>query len=125
MMLAPLIYAAYSRLQLLLRGLALDHPVSLSGQSPVMGKTQKDERRRLLCFTPGPMKIQKARLFFMDAQSILAESLRQHHCYPVRVTLRGTEDHVVSSAREPPPHALSEPGVNLSAHRAPITQPSV
>jgi len=31
----------------------------------------------------------------------------------------------VSSARELPPHALSEPGVNLSAHRAPIIQPSV
>jgi hypothetical protein len=31
----------------------------------------------------------------------------------------------VSRPREPPPRPLSEPGVNLSAHRAPIIQPSV
>jgi hypothetical protein len=31
----------------------------------------------------------------------------------------------VSGAGELPPCALSEPGVNLSAHRAPIIQPSV
>jgi hypothetical protein len=31
----------------------------------------------------------------------------------------------VSGAGEPPPCALPKPGVNLSAHRAPIIQPSV
>ena len=31
----------------------------------------------------------------------------------------------VSNAEEPPLHVLSEPGVNLSAHRAPIIQPLV
>ena len=30
-----------------------------------------------------------------------------------------------SGAEEPPPCALSEPGVSLSTHRAPIIQPSV
>ncbi|KAF5437965.1 hypothetical protein C5S35_01355, partial [Candidatus Methanophagaceae archaeon] len=32
-------------------------------------------------------------------------------------------DDKVSNAGEPPPYVLSEPGVNLSAHRAPIIQP--
>lgn len=35
------------------------------------------------------------------------------------------DDNEVSSPREPPPQALSEPGVNLSAHRAPVIQPMV
>jgi len=31
----------------------------------------------------------------------------------------------VSNAEEPPLYVLSEPGVNLSVHRAPIIQPPV
>ncbi len=34
-------------------------------------------------------------------------------------------DYKVSRPRKPPPRPLSEPGVNLSAHRAPIIQPLV
>ena len=36
----------------------------------------------------------------------------------------GAQDHQVSRRGESHPPALAEPGVNLSAHRAPIVQPS-
>ena len=38
---------------------------------------------------------------------------------------RGNPVSEVSSPRDPPPKALSEPDVNLSAHPAPIIQPPV
>jgi len=40
------------------------------------------------------------------------------------ITLVARENHKVSSPGESHPQALSEPGVNLSAHRAPIIQPT-
>ena len=61
----------------------------------------------------------------MQGQVKLAESLRKDLHEPFGVTFGLTPDDKVSSARELPPHALSEPSVNLSAHWAPIIQPSV
>jgi hypothetical protein len=42
-----------------------------------------------------------------------------------RFFLASTEDQQASNAEELPLYVLSEPGVNLSAHRAPIIQPPV
>jgi len=61
----------------------------------------------------------------MQGKVKLAEPLRQDLHEPFGVTFGLTPDDEVSSARELPPHALSEPSVNLSAHWAPIIQPMV
>ena len=52
----------------------------------------------------------------------MAPYLTEEESGTVPVSTRATQ---VSGAGELPPCALSEPGVSLSTHRAPIIQPSV
>lgn len=74
---------------------------------------------------PRNRTVSDMRLVRMKAQTVLGHpSTYLGKCRLGRFPARTHHDKV-SRSREPPPQPLSEPGVNLSAHRAPITQPPV
>jgi len=58
-------------------------------------------------------------------QSALLETTDNLCHHPLSLPPALAMKQAVSNAEEPPLHVLSEPGVNLSAHRAPIIQPLV
>src|SRR5450755_4612450 len=91
---------------------------------------QKSERLWLaessrLAFTGGePPELDQARLLGVQLQAELRESVAKLRPEPLGVVPMLESHHEESRRRESHPPALAEPGVNLSAHRAPIVQPS-
>ncbi len=73
----------------------------------------------------GNRNIHQPGLFRMEAKPPFHGPLPQKAQGPLGLCLAATQNHQVSNAGELPPCVLSEPGVNLSAHRAPIIQPPV
>ena len=71
-----------------------------------------------------PPKLDQPRLLLVQSQAKLRESLAQISPEPLGVGTMLEAHHEVSRRRESHPPALAEPGVNVSAHRAPIVQPS-
>ena len=116
--------------QLLAAGATLQLEVSLPGLAAIMGKTQKSELPRFGPALPGAFSGKTTKL---DAAGLILGHLKTKAFQPVlqsltkcpRILLILKTGQKVSRPREPPPQSLSEPGVNLSAHRAPIIQPSV
>ena len=93
-----------------------------------MGKAQKIKRAITLCracFAARLTKPDQLRLLRMNGQPKTAKPLREYSHNPANIFFQFKADNKVSRPRELPPQSLSEPGVNLSAHRAPIIQPSV
>ena len=116
--------------QLLTAGSALNLKVSFLGLPTIMRKSQKS---KLLRFLASPVRIPPSKPPEFDASCLLLGQLQPKCFEPVFQLLLKTlriipvlkAGHKVSNAEEPPLCVLSEPGVNLSAHRAPIIQPSV
>ena len=108
------------------RRLPLDHPVASARFCPEVGESEKVEcavpivALRLGGRLPEPNQRRLRRVY---GQFEAPKPLRQHHHHPLAVIFPLAADHEVSSPGESHPQALSEPGVNLSVHRAPIIQP--
>ena len=72
-------------------------------------------------------QVHDSALLFIDLNLELGQLLSQSLIYrpkqPVMTSVTVHQDHKVSSPGESHPQALSEPGVSLSTHRAPIIQP--
>ena len=60
----------------------------------------------------------------MQNQTMIIHPVLDHDEYLFGLLPCAAHHHKVSQPREPPPRLLSEPSVNLSAHWAPIIQPS-
>ena len=73
---------------------------------------------------PCPAQVQHLRLFPVQLQTQPCLDLRFNPAHDSTIHI-SRQHHKVSRPREPPPQPLSEPGVNLSVHRAPIIQPTV
>src|SRR5207302_6982265 len=83
-------------------GLLLDHPVPAPGFRPVVGKAQQIERPpssggrgvpRLR--VPWLAKVDQSSLLWVQAQAILAKSLRQHGQHPSRIFFLAEAQHTV------------------------------
>src|SRR5215203_6633444 len=83
--------------------LALDHPAAPPRPFPEMGEAKKVEAPRLLvglrsarpvCRT-GPFETHQTSLVGMEAQAVLAESLRQHLQHPPSIALQLKDQHEV------------------------------
>jgi len=116
--------------QLLSAGSALDLKVSHLGLPAVMRKSQKGE---LLGFLASLVRALPSKPPEFDASCFFLRQFQPKPFEPVLKTLLKTlrivlvlkAGYKVSNAEEPPLCVLSEPGVNLSVHRAPIIQPPV
>jgi hypothetical protein len=108
-----------------------DEPIVLPGSTTGMREPKEVKRfhlplspRGTVCFRE-PSELDEPGLFAVDFKSEGGESFLHF----LQETLRAApilEPHdEVSQRRELPPSLLSEPDVNLSAHPAPIIQPTV
>ena len=120
----PLINSPYCCCELLACCFTPDHPAAFPRLSPIMGKSEKTEHTGAFPFALRAAKIQQPALGLMDRKTMALEPFSQNIIYPLGVTLVAEHQNKVSSPGESHPQALSEPGVNLSAHRAPIIQPT-
>ena len=125
-----------------LRGISTKHLLEFSQKGRPRFHPRRDPHCPLTSasFNPPEIKPKKAEGFVagkihhlsfvsVDLHIKLSELLKQplirrpYEPIPSPKTIH--KDHQVSNAGELPPYVLSEPGVNLSAHRAPIIQPLV
>ncbi len=112
-------------------GLAFHHRRAPTGLSPIVGEAQQVEGSEppLPCVPLSrssawrTTEIDSSGFLRVDRQAVLAKPLRQDRHHPICILLLLKHHDEVSSPGESHPQALSEPGVNLSAHRAPIIQP--
>jgi hypothetical protein len=116
--------------QLLTAGTALDLKVSFLGFPTIVCKSKKGQ---LLGFLASPIGNLPSKTPELDASGLLLGHFQPESFEPVLKPFLKTlciilvlkAGDKVSNAEEPPLCVLSEPGVNLSAHRAPIIQPPV
>jgi len=116
--------------QLLSAGSALDLKVSHLGLPAVMRKSQKGELLGFLAslvraLPSKPPEFDASCFFLRQFQPKLFEPVLKTLLKTLRIVLVLKAGYKVSNAEEPPLCVLSEPGVNLSVHRAPIIQPPV
>ena len=105
-------------------GFHLRQRSTFPGSSPIKGKPQKVEDARPGMSVPRSRKVDQPGLLLVQSQFVPGQSTRERFAHSQGITLYRAADHQVSQPREPPPRLLSEPSVNLSAHWAPIIQPS-
>ena len=116
------------------RPLGISDPLQRKAPGPAppanMREAQEPERLRLtesplLALLNGePSKSNQPRLLGVQLQRELRQPATKIRPEPLRVIPMLKPHHKVSRQGESHPLALAEPGVNLSAHRAPIVQPS-
>src|SRR5258705_4133850 len=83
--------------------LALDRPIAALRPFPEVGEAEKVEAPRLLMrarfprlrLAAGPFEAHQTGLVGMEAQAVLAESLRQYLQYPPSITLQLEDQHEV------------------------------
>ena len=105
--------------------------IALLGPTADVREPEKVERFRLslpplgtVCFRKSS-ELDESSLLPMDFQSVLIESFLHFSQESFCLSPVLKPHNEVSNAEELPLCVLAEPGVNLSAHRAPIIQPSV
>src|SRR5262249_25950732 len=134
---APRVNAPHCPAEAVSGRLELDHPVAPQGPAPGVGEAQRVERPR----TTGPwpalvLRLRRRRaerheprLGRVDAQTVLAEALRQDLQDALGIALVAKPDHESSGPGELHPQALAEPDVELAPHPAlmiqsPVVSPS-
>ena len=120
----PLINSPYCCRELLACCFTPDHPAAFPRLSPIMGKSEKTEHTGAFPFALRAAKIQQPALGFVYLKAMAPEPFAKNIINTPGITLMTEHEYEVSSPGESHPQALSEPGVNLSAHRAPIIQPT-
>jgi len=125
----PVAEIAQTLAQFLATGAAFDLEVSPLGLAAIVRKAQKGKLlwflAALICtFTCKPAKLDAARFLLRQLQTKAFQPVLQAALKILCIALVLKTGQKVSSPGESHPQALSEPGVNLSAHRAPIIQPT-
>ena len=105
-------------------GFHLGRWCTFAGSPPIEGKSQEVKNIGAGVAVPRPGKPDQPGLLLVQRQFVPGQPATQCFANAQGVPFVLAADHKVSQPREPPPRLLSEPSVNLSAHWAPIIQPS-